>query len=734
MPLIQSKLQPPALPRGVVDRPWLLNELRKGRGQALTLVCAPAGYGKTTLLSQWAASDSGRARFGWVTLDTGDADATRFWTYLVSALSAIAPSVGHRSLPALGRWPELLRMDALPLLVAELEGAGDQDLVLVLEDYHLAECPAVAESMAFFVEHRPEHLQLVLAARSDPRLPLGLWRANGRLAEIRAEQLRFSGQEVADFFDRSGINGLSRAELGKLTARSEGWPAGLRLAAILLGSQADRGQAIEAFTGSNRQVADYLATDLLQTVSPTTRAFLLRTSVLARLCGPLCDAVAGVERSGAMLRELSRSNLFISPVHTSGRWYRYHQLFSEALRLELEVTEPHLIPQLHTRACGWFEQEGDLESATEHAIAARDAELAKSLVLRQLQPLLGAGHLATTERWLSELSWPQAQQDPELAVARAATAGERSRPDEAGRWLEVADQGSRESMTAAGASLGFGADLLQSFFVTKGVSSAHEAALRALTEAPTPMWRGAALTGLGQCRYLLGDPDGAEAALREALTLLPDDPNLLALASGYLALVECGQGNPDHAEQVARRVVDLVESRDFALSGTTAMCYTGLGAALTARGHLSEAEDRLSLAAELHRTGSASVWLAHALLLLADCRHAAGDIARAREALDLATATLDRIPDPGILPGLAASLQGNLLSPTRLPATFGQELSEREVVVLRRLAGTQSQRELAAQLHISHNTVKTHVRAIYRKLGAATRAEALQRANDLGIL
>jgi LuxR family maltose regulon positive regulatory protein len=258
-------------------------------------VCAPAGYGKTTLLSQWIA-DAATVDAAWVTLDAGDADPVRFWTYLVSALSEIAPLAGRRSLPALGRRPERLRTDVLPILIDELDQAA-RDLVLILEDYHLAECAPVAESLAFFADCQPARLQLVLSARSDPQLPLGRWRANDQLAEIRAEQLRFDEQEVAAFFSRAGIGRLSLAELGTLTARTEGWPAVLRLAAIILGAQGDRRDFVRAFAGSTRQVADYLATDVLQTVSPDLRAFLLRTSVLPRLCGPLCDAVSGGEAS-----------------------------------------------------------------------------------------------------------------------------------------------------------------------------------------------------------------------------------------------------------------------------------------------------------------------------------------------------------------------------------------------------------------------------------------------------
>jgi LuxR family maltose regulon positive regulatory protein len=397
------------------------------------------------------------------------------------------------------------------------------------------------------------------------------------------------------------------------------------------------------------------------------------------------------------------------------------------------VTEPHLVPELHARASAWFEREGDLESATEHGIAALDSGLAARLIGNQLQPLVGAGHLATIERWLAQLSWPQALQDPELAAARAVAAGERSRPGEAGRWLDVAGLGPRHFITATGLPRGFGTDLLRSFFVAGGVRSAYQAALRAVEEAPAPMWRGAALAGVGQCSYLLGEYEEAGEAASQALALLPDDPNMLSLASGYLALVECHRGSPQRAERVARRIVNLVESRNFALSGTTAMCYVGLGAALTARGYLAEADDRLSLAVELYQAGSSSVWLAHALILLAACRHAAGHNALAREALESATATLDRIPEPGILPALAASQQGKLLASTRRPATFGQELSEREVVVIRLLAAGLSLREIAAQLDVSYNTIKTQVRMAYRKLGAGTRAQALHQAAKLGI-
>ena len=693
---------------------------------------APAGYGKTTLLSQWVAEPASPDS-AWVTLDSGDADPTRFWRYVLSALAEIAPPAGRQSLPALARRPERVQTEILPILMEELEQAG-RDLVLVLEDYHLAECAPVAESVAYFADNRPLHIQLVVSARSDPYLPLGRWRANDQLAEIRSEQLRFGEEEVVEFFRGAGIDGFSPAQLGTLTARTEGWPAALRLATIIVGTQGDGDDVVQAFAGSTRQVADYLATEVLQSVPLDLRAFLLQTSVLPCLCGPLCDMVTGRTDSAAVLRDLSQAGLFIDPVGLDGRWYRYHQLFAEALGLELEVAVPQLVPALHARASAWFEQEGHLESAIEHAIAARDAGLAGRLILSQLGTLRGAGHLATVERWLAALSWSAALEEPDLAVARAITAGERSRPDQAGLWLDVADDGPRDTLTAAGLPRGFRTDLLRSLFVAGGVGAAHEAALRAIEEAPAPRFRGAALAGLAQCGYLLGQYDVAGDAASQALTLLPDDPNLLSLASGYLALVECHRGSPERAEGVARQAVEIVESRNVALSGTTAICYLGLAAALIARGHLAEADDRLNLATELYQAGEPSVWLAQALILVAACQHAEGKSAQARDALKSTQATLDRLPDAGILPTLAAAEEQKLVGSNRRPAAFGQKLSERELAVLGLLAGGLTLSEIAVQLHVSRNTIKTQLRTAYRKLGAGTRVQALRRAAEVGLL
>jgi LuxR family maltose regulon positive regulatory protein len=559
-------------------------------------------------------------------------------------------------------------------------------------------------------------------------------RANGQLLEIRAEDLRFDDREAGAFFTLADIGGLSSGDIQRLSQHAEGWPAALRLAAILLPTREDRSGFARDFAGSNRQMADYMVTDVLAAQPEAVRTFLLRTCVLERLTAPLCDALTGAAGSGVTLRETSRAGLFIAPIDTAGEWYRYHQLFSEALRAELRITDPDMIPVLHGRASCWFEQNGDLESATEHAIRARDLERSSRLVIGQLQPFVAIGRIATIERWLGDLSWPQARQHPELAVGRAAAAGVGGDLEAAGRWLDVAAAGDRQTMTGAGVPLGFGVDLLCSLHALGNLRSALAAAQRALREAPAPAWRGAALTGLGQCQYLLGHTDDAAASLREALTLLPDDPYMLAQAAGYLSLADTDRGNPGQGERGARTVLELLDSRGLAHLGTMAACHLGLGAAMQARGRLGEAQAELNMAVELCKSATPSIWHAHALILFADVLHSLGETAGAVGALEQAEAILARLADPGAVPGFARELRERLATPARRAAASGEELTERELVVLRLAAAGLTQRETATQLYLSTNTVKTHLSRIYRKLGASSRPQAVERARELGMI
>ena len=334
--VVRAKLAPPRLPRGSVSRPGLLDTLRAGRGRVLTLVSAPAGFGKTTLLAGWVLTDP-HARFAWVSLDAGDCEPERFWTHVAAALSAVEPAVTEATVTAMRARPQHLGDAALPRLFDALAEGAD-DVVLVLDDYHRAETPEISALLAEFMRYRPERVQLVVSTRSDPALGVARLRASGDLVEVRADALRFDEAEVASFFDGIGLVGLTPTEGHQLAERTGGWPAPLRLASLLM-PEHGRATFIEQFSGASRHVVDYLAQDVLDLVDPATRDFLLQVSVLGRLNGSLCDAVAGTTGSGALLADLERANLFIS-VDSAGEWYHPHQLFTEALRVELTRTQP----------------------------------------------------------------------------------------------------------------------------------------------------------------------------------------------------------------------------------------------------------------------------------------------------------------------------------------------------------------------------------------------------------
>jgi LuxR family maltose regulon positive regulatory protein len=555
--VVRAKLTPPRLPRGSVSRPHLLDTLRDGRGRSLTLVSAPAGFGKTTLLAGWVQADPG-TRFAWLTLDAGDCDPARFWTHVAAALSSAAQTIDPVTAAALRSHPEGIVSSTLPRLCEEL-AAGVGEVVLVLDDYHRAETPEISAQLADFLRYRPSRVQLVVSTRSDPALGVATLRASGDLAELRADVLRFDDGELSRFFDGLGVAGLSPADEHRLAERTGGWPAPLRLAALLM-PERDRGEFIDHFTGASRHVVDYLARDVLELVEPSTREFLLEVSVLGRLNGSLCDAVADRTGSGALLADLERANLFIS-VDSTGEWYQAHQLFSEALRVELARTRPDLVPVLHARAAAWLEATGDLEAATDHAIAARDVVEASRLVAGQVESMASSGRSANVRRWLAALSWPEAQRDPELAFVRAVIASLTNRIDEAADWLDVARTGAPDTLDASGLPLGFRVDFLDGVVGVNDVPRAEAAARRAVAGAPNPAWHGIALSCLGQASYLAGRPNEAAATLRLAVGQISDaNPIMLAFAVGNLGLVESALGVESHADALLDRLSDLLDS------------------------------------------------------------------------------------------------------------------------------------------------------------------------------
>lgn len=720
--LIRGKLSPGRLPNGIVPRPALLERLSGGRQHALTLVSAPAGFGKTTLISEWA---SGSTSVAWVSLDKGDTDPARFWAHVIAALATAEPHVGTTSLAAVNARPEEIETYALPRLLDELPHDGP-DLAIVLDDYHLAETGQLNSTLDAFIHYRPTRIQLVISTRSDPAVGVARLRASGSLVEIRAGDLRFDEREVATFLRTMGVEGLSAREKRSLAERTGGWPAPLRLLALLI-PERDRGRYFASLTRVNRPVVDYLATDVLDLLGPEVREFVLRTSVLGRMNAALCDAVVDTTGSGAILAELERSNLFVS-VDDTGEWYQLHHLFAEVLRLELARTRPELVPGLHLRAARWFEDSGELETATAHAIASRDLDVATRLVALQASPFASGGRWATVRGWLSELSWPEAQADPELAFIRATAAGFVHDLDLAERWLDIAATGPPDLVGSMGLPLGYRTDFLRAVVCVNDVDQAEAAARRAIECAPALQWEGVALAGLGQVQYLRGQYAEARDTLLKAVGLIPDaNPNLLTLAIGNLALAEYADGSTSHAAAMLDDGMELIRSIGQERTPSGGILYLACGERARAGGDPRAALTWFESAADVFGQGTRSAWLANTHLLQARAFHALGDEREETRCLGLADAVIDRLPNPGALPTRSQQLHANLPAVSRHLTEFGEQLSSREIVVLQLAADGLTQREIADQLFISYNTVKTHLKATYRKLGATSRDDALSR-------
>jgi LuxR family maltose regulon positive regulatory protein len=376
-PLLATKLHPPRPRSRLVPRAHLVERLQQGMESALTLISAPAGFGKTTLLAQWLAASG--TSVAWLSLDPEDNDPVRFLTYLLAALQIPLPHVSMTVLSLLEAARGTPLESVFTVLTNDLMKREIPDFALVLDDYHVITAPAIHQALAFLVSHLPPHMHLVIASRADPPLPLASLRARGCLVELRANELRFDIDEMRAFLRGMLRFDLPTDALEVLLRRTEGWVAGLQLAALSLRERADISAFVAAFTGSHRFVLDYLSEEVLSRQSEQVQSFLLHTSILERLCGSLGEAVSGQE-GGQVMLALERANLFVVPLDDERRWYRYHHLFAEVLKNRLEQAWPELVPELHRRASAWYQHHGFLTEAVQHALLARDVELAARLI------------------------------------------------------------------------------------------------------------------------------------------------------------------------------------------------------------------------------------------------------------------------------------------------------------------------------------------------------------------
>ena len=443
-PLLETKLHVPRWRRGLVARPRLSERLSRGAESALTLVSAPAGFGKTTLLAEWLAVAAADERsVAWLSLDQRDNDPALFWTYLVAALNTGVPGVGSGALSVL-QPPQPPNEAGLVALLNDLDAISN-DVVLVLDDYHVIDARDVQDGMAFLLEYLPPQIHLVIASRADPPLPLARLRGRGELAEIRAADLRFTPGEAAAYLNEVMGLVLTAADVAALEGRTEGWIAALQLAALSMQGREDVTAFIDGFAGDDRYIVDFLAEEVLQRQPEHVQHFLLQTSILDRLSGPLCDAVTGQDGGKAKLAALERGNLFLVPLDDRRQWYRYHQLFADVLHARLRDEQPDDVPDLHRRASGWHEQNGEPSEAIRHALAAGDFDRAADLIELAIPAMLKIRQEAAVLGWLELLPDEAVRARPVLSVGFAGALlaggeyeGVEARLRDAEGWLDGA--------------------------------------------------------------------------------------------------------------------------------------------------------------------------------------------------------------------------------------------------------------------------------------------------------
>ena len=427
-----------------MPRPELVARLERGASGRLTLVSAPAGSGKTTLLGEWLAEHPSSSRtpagreIAWLSLDAADSDLDRFWTYVVAALQAVRPELGEaaRAMLESGHAPAI---DVVLAMLLNDIAASPEDLVLVLDDYHVIESAEVHDAMAFLVDRLPPQMHIVILSRADPALPLARLRARGELVELRAAELRFSAAEAATFLGEVMGLDLAPADVEALEGRTEGWIAGLQLAALSMQGRDDVAGFVEAFAGNDRYIVDYLVEEVLQRQPPRVREFLLRTSILERLSGALCDAVTGQSDGATMLEELDRANLFVVPLDGRRQWYRYHHLFGDVLRAHLGTEPGEDASALHGRASEWYAAAGHVPEAIEHALRGGHLELAATLIESIARDTVRAYRPLQLVGWLRQLPDAVIQQHPVLCGYYPFGLFPAGEFEEATRWLDIAD-------------------------------------------------------------------------------------------------------------------------------------------------------------------------------------------------------------------------------------------------------------------------------------------------------
>jgi LuxR family maltose regulon positive regulatory protein len=631
--------------------------LDQGVERTLTLVAAPAGFGKTTLLAEWLAAGSAGGRpAAWVSLDAGDNDPARFWAYVLTALQTVQPGIGATALSLLHSPQPPSVAAVVTTLINELDALED-DIALILDDLHVIEAQPVYDVLAFLLDHLPPRLRLVVATRADPPLPLARLRARGELSELRAVDLRFTPDEAAAFLTRTMGLDLSAADIAALEHRTEGWIAGLQLAALSMRGHQDLSGFVQAFAGDHRYVVDYLVEEVLLRQPARVRDFLLQTAILDRLNGSLCDTVTGQEGGDARLEALERGNFFVVPLDDRRHWYRYHHLFADVLQVHLRAERPGQVATLHRRASAWYEQHGSVADAVRHALAGEDFERAADLVELTAPAMRRSRQEATLLGWFRALPDDIVRCRPVLSVGYASALlstgeleGVEDRLRDAERWLEPAVASTEQpdgpstgmvvvdheefhrlpaviAVSRAGRALALGDMATTLTYARRALDLVDEDDL---------VWRGAASAILGLAAWTSGDLETAYQSYAEGMANLQQAGNIADAIAGAITLadIRIAEGRLREAMQIYERGLRLGTAPGGPVLRGTADMHVGLSGLARERNDLEAATQHLLISKDLGEHLGFPQYPYRWCVAMARIREAQGDLDGAIELLD----------------------------------------------------------------------------------------------------
>jgi LuxR family transcriptional regulator, maltose regulon positive regulatory protein len=647
-PLLETKLHVPRVPRGLVVRPRLSERLTRGGQSKLTLISAPAGFGKSTLLAEWlAAMPADQWSAAWLALDPGDNHAVVFWTYVIAALQAVAPKVGAKATSLLEEAQPRPIETVLATLLNDLNSAP-KDIVLVLDDFHVIDAPDVQTGMAFLLEHLPAQIHLVIATRADPALPLGRLRARGELVEVRAADLRFTPDEAAAYLNEVMGLDLAAVDIAALERRTEGWIAALQLAGLSMQGRDDVGSFIAGFAGDDRYIVDYLVEEVLRRQPEDFRSFLLQTCILDRLTGPLCDAVTGREGGRARLEALDRANLFVIQLDDRRQWYRYHRLFAGVLQAHLVDEQPDRVLELHRRASKWHEHNGDQLEAIHYALAGADFERAANLVELAIPAMRQGRQEATVRRWLEALPNEVIALRPVLSVHHAGALlvggqleGAEARLRDAERWLDATTENPRRQTGPAAGPIVVDEQEFRRLPAAIAIYRAAQAlavgdmtgtiahAQRALDVVAEGdhLARGAAAGFLGLTYWTRGELEAAHSSWEDAVASLHEAGHVADVLGCTIALadIRIAQGRLRDAMTTYDQALRLSRDHGEPVLRGTADMHVGLGDLLREQGDLQRAAQHMEASSELgeHAGLAQNPYRWH--VAMARMREAAGD-------------------------------------------------------------------------------------------------------------